>query len=239
MRFAYVKVLREVTERQQVFEFNELSPEVQEKKIEEYRKAEADWFWDFFDFEIKDSWEAIADLLGAELRYEYQFWGHSYTELRATHIDDEVLELEDSRAMAYIWNNWIEPNIKGKYIVGCKTNKGFTYNCVGKDSKSYYSKVTKEFSCPTGFCYDMVLWDAWEQWKSDFKLHQNRKRGDRWIRMDVADFLTILEDKMTKMVMDEAEYRDSDEFIKEELQERGEYFADGSDANIVTVTEVA
>ena len=60
MRMAYVKVLREVTEKQQVFEFKELSPEVQEKKIEEYRKDNEDWFWDFFEWEIKDSWEAIA-----------------------------------------------------------------------------------------------------------------------------------------------------------------------------------
>ena len=146
--------------------------------------------------------------------------------LGVKHIDDEVLELEDSRAMAYIWNNWIEPNFKGKYY--------------HKPCYERHGTAIKEFDCPlTGVCYDMVLWDAWEEWKAKFKRHQNEKRGDRWIRMDVADFLTILEGRMTKMVMDEAEYRDSDEFIKEELQERGEYFADGSEADVVTVTEVA
>lgn len=219
MRFAYVKVLREVTEKQQVFEFNELSPDVQEKKIEEYREANAEWVWDFFDFEVKDSWKAIADLLDANLRYEYQFWGYSYTKLD-TNIEYAVLELEDSRAMAYIWNNWIEPNIKGKYYY--------------KSCHERYGTAIKEFSCPfTGVCYDMVLWDAWEEWKSDFK----KSHGKYAITVD--NFIDILEHKMTKMVMDEAEYRDSDEYIKEELQERGEYLDDGSEANFVTVTEVA
>ena len=226
-RMAYVKVWKQVVEKHEVMRFEELSEEVQEKLIEEESKKEDPCFWDFFDAEIKESWEAIADLLSAKLKYSYDTCSYSYTELLDC-LDFDVAELKDSRAMAYIWNNWIEPALKGKYIGDLTKNNPHKFT-------PYYSKITKHLDCCfTGICYDNALVDAWEEWKSEFR----RRYG--WSHMDVEDFVKILQDKMTDYVMKEAEYRTSDEYYKEELIARENwYFENGEIADVENVVEVA
>ena len=131
----------------------------------------------------------------------------------------ELDQQEGKRAYAYIWNNFIEPNIKPKYIIGCRIKDKFHYGCVGKDSINYYSKVTKEFNCPfTGYCADMVLWDAWESFKKDFTKDTN-----------VVNFISEVEYNTEKFLDDEDDYYYSDDYIKDiadglEFTEEGEIY---------------
>lgn len=227
-RMAYVKVWKQVVEKHEVMRFEELSEDVQEKLIEKKQEKNTNdtFFWDFFDAEIKESWEAIADLLSAKLDYSYDTCSYSYTKLKR--YDDGEYELQDSRAMAYIWNNWIEPALKGKYIGDLTKNNPHKFT-------PYYSKITKHLDCCfTGICYDNALVDAWEEWKSEFR----RLYG--WSHMDVEDFVKILQDKMTDYVIKEAEYRESKEYAKEELEDEDVwYFENGEIADVENIVEVA
>ena len=209
-----VYVTKRVIEEREVFTFEDLPEEVKDKLIKEERSCEDDWFWDFFDDEIKFSWKAIADVFNAKLDYEYSLCGNSYTKLK-TNLEEEVLSLEDNRAMAYIWNNWIEPNLKGRY-----------YSMSHKERRS---NIKMEFDCPfTGVYCDNVLWDAWEEWIKEYR--RCAKKGSY---VDVDDFIHILEGAMTKVVTDEAEYKVSDEYISEEIASREDfYFEDGEIAEI-------
>ena len=61
--------------------------------------------------------------------------------------------------------------------------------------------------CPfTGFHADMILWDAWEEFK---------KRLNKDI--DIYDFYAIVEEAVRKFLDEEDEYYYSDEYIIDEI----------------------
>ena len=216
---AQVKVLRYITETANVYRFEELPEEVQEKLVEKSQNKEDAFFWDFFEDEIRLSWEAIADLMGCNLDYSYSLCSYSYTKLAGREYED-FWELSGVRAMAYIWNNWIEPNLQGKYLGHKKNTSEFT---------PIYSKLTRLFNCPfTGCIWDGVLITAWTLFKFDLQ-HGHKK-------LTVADFKEMLEQEMTSQVMQEAEYRTSKEYHRERLASGDEwYFADGSAADVQSI----
>ena len=218
-----VFVSKVVKEWRSVYHFEDLKEDVQEKLVKEEQESNCTdpWFWDFIDFE--DSYKAIADVLGAKLKYSYDTCSYSYTELLDC-LDFDVAELKDSRAMAYIWNNWIEPNLKGKYY----STKGRWIN--GKYCyKHRYSKIKKSIDdCPfSGIFWDNVFADAWDEWKAEYKRRAGRSH------VDVDDFVKILQDKMTDYVIQEAEYKESEEYAREHLMESDTlYYENGTEADV-------
>ena len=98
---------------------------------------------------------------------------------------DEEMELSGRRAIAYVWNNYIETALTGKY-----------YSTTGKyidnkyEYKYTYSKCTKEFNCPfTGTYKDYNLYYTWKEFIEKMRTNPNLK---------VSDFIEMLADRITK-----------------------------------------
>lgn len=182
-----------------IYNFEELSEEAKKNAIEnvrdEYTNDQNPWAE-----ENINSIRAITEAMDCD--YEIDDYNHVNLYFDNEYAE-EVLNLEGNRACAYIWNNFIEPNIKPKYICDCKN--------VG-----YYSKVTKEFNCPfTGYCADMLLWDAWESFKKNFTKYTN-----------VVNFISEVEYTIEKFLNDEDNYYYSDDYIKDVIEAEGIEFTE-------------
>jgi hypothetical protein len=191
---------------------------VQKKLIADYHERQTSDFWWFFEDEIKYAWQAIAEVIGAKLDYEYSLCSYSYTHLND--IDDDILRLKNNRAISYIYNNWIEP-----YLASEKTHK---YRRDGEMliEIEHISKISKYYNCPfTGTIYDNALMDAYKDFLDRFKLEKAYSG-----QMTVGYFVEILEAHMTRFVLADAEYQASDECAIEylsayEYNEEGEKIA--------------
>lgn len=200
-----VLVTKVVEEEREVFSFNELSKEVQEKLIKKYREEQSESDIYFELEEVINSFKAIAIHCGFTFECEYNV-GYQYTKLTTS---EEVDELIGVRAYAYVWNNYIEPNLIGKFLKFI-------------DDEVYYSKITKVMKYPfTGVCFDYVLFEAFNRFKDSFTLNST-----------VGDFISILEDVMNKTVDSEIDSKTSDEYIADCLSADNYYFADGEIANL-------
>lgn len=124
--------------------------------------------------------------------------------------EDEAMILSGKRAMAYVWNNYIEPNLEGKYIFNGWCNE---------KSRLYHSKVTKWFDCPfTGLCTDMLLWDAWLYWKDEVRKFNTEQTVEGFI----CRVQYIINDYLKK----DRDYFLSDEYAMEYLLDMGEVFTE-------------
>ena len=198
-----------------IYNFEELNVEAKKKAIEnvrdKYTNDQNPWAE-----ENVNSIRAITEAMDCD--YEIDDYNHVSLYFDSEYAE-EVLSLEGNRAYAYIWNNFIEPNIKPKYICGCKIDGKFHYGGVGKGSVSYYSKVTKEFNCPfTGYCADMLLWDAWESFKKDFTKYTN-----------VVNFISEVEYTIGRFLDDEDNYYYSDDYIKDVIEAEEIEFTENGD----------
>mgnify|MGYP003507507448 CR=1 FL=1 len=109
--------------------------------------------------------------------------------------DYERLEISGVRAYKYVYNNFIWPNIKGKYIFSGKLSK--------------HSKVLKEFSCPfTGYCLDAALYIVFKKFQNDIKSGYNTT---------VSEFIDMVAGELSKEISDDYNYQVSDEAIKETI----------------------
>ena len=200
-----VLVTKVVEEEREVFSFNELSKEVQEKLIKKYREEQSESDIYFELEEVINSFKAIAIHCGFTFEYEYNV-GYQYTKLTTS---EEVDELIGVRAYAYVLNNYIEPNLIGKFLKFI-------------DDEVYYSKITKVMKYPfTGVCFDYALFEAFNRFKDSFTLNST-----------VGDFIYILENVMNKTIDSEIDSKTSDEYIADCLSADNYYFADGEIANL-------
>lgn len=197
------------------FKFSELSDNAKANAIENYRQENFTDQNPWAD-ENAESIRAIAEAM--ECEYEIDSYNHVNMRFN-NYYEEEILALKGNRAYAYIWNNFIEPNLMPKYITGCFVDKKLHYGAVGVNSKHYYSKVTKEFNCPfTGYCGDMILWDAWESFKKDFTKDTI-----------VLNFISEVEYTIEKFLDSEDEYYYSDEYVIDCIEADGTEFTENGD----------
>ena len=143
-----------------LYSFNELSNEAKETAINAVRNRNDNNQF-YFD-EIIESVKKLADVFNLK-------FGREYTDIRTSHIDDNILQLQGLRLHKYIVNNYYNELFKAKYLKSggvIDTKKPFhrmmkqrliEANCPnkGKYSISYYSNTAKDNSCVlTGVCYD-------------------------------------------------------------------------------------
>lgn len=211
-----------------VYTISELSPEAKEKAIDDRRVANSSGFW-FWTDDYKSSFREMGECLGFKIvDHCYDLCGSSYTELE---LEDEDLPLMDvRRTMAYVYNNWIAPYL-GKHR-NYSDNNTVKLECDKDDlRKMGFKKYRFEdmWWCPfSGHSADYLLLDAYR----DFCTNWVRSGREKELVFD--DFMTCLGRHMTKTIMDEAEYRESDEGIERELADEGILFLkDGSIAEIV------
>ena len=185
-----------------VYNFNELSDEAKEKAIETHR-------FDFVDEWSAENWEsvkAIANACGLNIITNiYNDTGFANFELQedADNYND-IIVLHGSRAMAYIYNNWIMPNMKGKYYAtpGKWINGAYTYTHTR-------SKCTLEFSCPfTGYYMDDCLIIAYKKFCECVRINP---------LFDIGDFVDILSECVSECLQNDYNYSISDEHMAELL----------------------
>lgn len=186
-----------------LYAFDELSSEAQEKAIEEQRDKHCEDFWDSVEDEI-DALKDIADAIGAN-KYDYHLdtCSPSYVTFEFNTYDFDFEDLKDVRALKYIYNNFVMPFIKGKnYSTSGKYING-TYNYKHKQSKAIF-----EFIPASGMSIDYIVFNIYKEYVENIRKH---------ISFDVADFISDVESKLAKTIVDNAEYNDSEEVWKERL----------------------
>ena len=217
-----------VTVEEEVFPFSELSEEAKAVAIENRRKSNDFDFWSFSG-EIIDSFKEIGAELGFSVsNYCYDLCGYSYTSLRLNDSSD-LEDMDVRRTLAYVWNHWIEP-----YLGIHKNSKGGYPTLVPDEAQKRRMRWSRDpkaaywngpFSGEN--MYDGLILETYDEFSKEMS-HRKPKQGACF-----HGFLKVLGEKMTKTVMDEAEFRNSDEGISEELIANDVLFlADGSVAEL-------
>jgi len=174
-----------------IYSFNELSEEAKEKALQDYRDNQTEIFW--IDEIVKSLKALFENCSGITLKDyslgEYNSW------IRVSFANEEVENFYGKRAMAWIENNLLS-NIRISYY-GNKRKELRQYG------KYYYAGQIKP--CPfTGYYTD-----------DDFlnSLLQNIREGT-----DLKTAFECLADVCQKIIQNESEYQQSEEYIAEFFQ---------------------
>ena len=211
--------MRKIIKEFNVYSFEELSQDAKQNAIEQYRNSK-DWLdW---EQENNESCEAIAAALNCTFRTE-TYDGISINVILETgerygEYVDKILELTGTRALAYICNNFIDPNLKGKFY----STPG-SYDASGNyQYKKRYSKVQYGIEdCPfTGYCMDCNLFEAYQEFL---------KRIKSGCKLTVGDFIEMVENRLSKDWTSNNEGQQTDEYITDAITSNEyEYLEDGS-----------
>lgn len=171
-----------------LYSFDELTDEAKLAAIDDYREKYMSYYpWEDYD---NNTIKTICRILNVEPFYINTF--HSFN---TNAIDEDILELTNNRALAYIMNNYISPYFKGKYI--SKTM-----------NKSRYSKVFSEFRL-TGYDLDYTMIDALKAFKEDLK---------KGYTLTIKDYINFVGTAIEKSLEDDYSYWLSDESVKENIK---------------------
>jgi len=182
-----------------LYEFSELSAEIQEKVIEKYRetnqKEGIPW-----QSEIEESFEKFANIFN--IQWELIDYEEPDRNRYSVELEDNIKELTGLRLAKYIWNNYKSYLYKGKYYF--LWSKKEPYHAL----KSRRSKILLDNCCVlTGVCYDDELLHP----IYDFLENPN----------DNVNFEKLLEnciDSLCESIQKEIDYINSDETIIEEIE---------------------
>ena len=196
------------TIRIKIYEFNELNENAKQNAIEWYRNQCLDH--DFVYDDMHKTVEEFNDLFGTKEGY------NSWLDFSTSNIEDSVLNLKGFRLQKYIWNNYGYKLFKGKYCGSLNSNNVFYHARIrskvyknGNVYNPYYSGITKDTSYTlTGMCYD----DDMLKPIYDF-LNSRNPEGTTF-----EDLLNECFYAAKKTIENEVEYRNTDEFIIEEIE---------------------
>lgn len=199
------------TIRTKVYQFNELTEKAKEVAINWYRNSNDDGY--LYSDEIIESVKAVCELFNLKT-------GREWSNIRTSHIDDNIMELKGIRLYKYIVNNYWNSLFKRKYL-GCigdnrvikhrmsKTNfydmkKGARVN----SSNFIYSNIQYDNSCTlTGVCYDMdILQPVY-----DFLEKPNTSTT-------FEDLMNEIESAISKTFQQNEDWVNSDEYITEQIE---------------------
>lgn len=141
------------TIKTKVYKFHELSEAAKDVAVSNYMNSGYD-YQEYYN-EIIDSVKAMIVLFNLKT-------GRQWSDLKYSHIEDNVLELKGIRLYKYLINNYYRDLFKPKYIKSidreikcrqfiCKVNQDYR----GEKYTMLYSKLKKDNCCVlTGICYD-------------------------------------------------------------------------------------
>lgn len=195
-----------------LYKFDELSEAAQQKAINNERENLDHQF--IYD----DAYSTVKEF---NLLFDTEEGRNSWLDCRTENIKDEVLDLKGFRLQKYIWNNYKNQLFKGKYYsLWSKKEKSYKHYKEGYPVlKSRRSKVLKDYSCVlTGMCYDndilSPIYDFLE------------KRDFANCSTNFQELLNGCFYEIKKTIENEIEYRESDEAIKEEIQDQDQDFTE-------------
>lgn len=205
----------EITKTELLYTFDELSETAKENAISLYR-SEQD-----LNYMLDEEYESIkniADAIGCTFELNSYCDYEINLDFYYGNKPDSEMELAGRRAVAFIWNNYINPNLKGKYYStgGKYINGKYTY-------KNRYSNCIKEFNCPfTGLYMDNDLYITFQKFCDEMKSNNNLK---------VSDFIEMLADQLSSDWNAQVDWLLSEDHIKEEIEVNEMYFySDGTAA---------
>jgi hypothetical protein len=192
-----------------LYGFNELSDEAKEHAIQKHRmNGGTD-----MQFAYDDAYETVKkfhDIFGTNESRD------SWLYLRTDHICDSRLSLQGLRLHKFLINNYYHILYPKKYIghinkdIKHRMAKSGTF---GKGYTFFYSHINREKSCSlTGMCYDLDMLKPMH----DFIEHPTD--------ISYEDLLHECVWSLKKSLEKEETYRNSDEFISEELIANDCYF---------------
>ena len=183
-----------------VYSFDELSEGAKQTALDEFRYSKNDNSY-YFD-EVITSVKKMADIFGLK-------FGRAYTDLRFSHIEDDILNLSGLRLQKYIYNNFYDELFAPKmFFLWSKKEKSLKYH---KEDfpvlKRRYSKILKTNECVlTGVCYDMDILQP---------VYDFLSKPDKNITLE--DLFRIIEHRIDNCFYNTKEWLNSDEFITEEI----------------------
>jgi len=210
------------TVRVKVYQFSELSEQAKENAICQYRNSER-YNQHYFD-EVIESVKAVCELFNLKT-------GREWTDIRTSHIEDNILELKGVRLYKYIVNNYWSSLYKRKFLgsIGdnrvikhrmSKTNfydmsKGARVN----SSNFIYSNIQFDNCCTlTGVCYDNDILQP---------IYDFLKRPN--LSTTFEDLIQEIESAISRTFDNTETWLNSDEFIRDEIEANEyEFKADGS-----------
>lgn len=204
------------TIRTKVYKFSELSKQAKENAVNNYRNE--GYYNQFYFEEVIESCKAMAYL------FDLKF-GRGYTDIRCSHINDDILELKGIRLLKYVVNNYWQYLFKGKYYGKLvDTFKDGSKIPVSKEHPAglrhvkRYSKCTFENSCTlTGVCYDNDILQP---------VYDFLKRPG--LSTTFEDLIKDIENAIQKTFDEVQDWINSDEFIQDEIEANEyEFTADG------------
>ena len=189
-----------------IYAFNELSDDAKKQAIKNYRNKGYDNSF-YFD-EIISSVKKMVDLFNLKT-------GNRYSDLRFSHIDDDILQLSGVRLYKYILNNYGNDLFKPAYIKTIARKvywRQFAikhYETYKKEPRtSIYSRIKKHNDCVlTGVCYDNEILGP---------VYQFLKKPDQ--KTTFEDLLNDIESAISKTFNDCEEWINSDEFITDTIE---------------------
>ena len=201
-----------------IYTFDELSYTAQQNVISNYWNNTT---WDDLPYLEEDlsSIKAIAAAMGVTYELNNYCGLEINLDFYYGNKPEEEMELCGKRAIAYIWNNFIEPNLTYKQYW---TN--LTYDENNKvHFKKRVSKCQKHFSCPfTGTCFDDTLYGTFQQFCKKIKNGEVLK---------VSDFIESVANNLSKDWNSNIDYIFSEEYIKEDIEINNiEFYEDGTAA---------
>ena len=210
------------TVRTKVYQFNELSEEAKQKAIEQYRNNDH-YHQHYFD-EIIDSVKAVCELFNLKT-------GREWSDIRISHIDDNIIELKGIRLYKYIVNNYWNSLYKRKYLGSIGNNKVIKHRmsktnfydmnkgAIVNSSNFIYSNIRFDNSCVlTGVCYDNDILQP---------VYDFLKRPD--LSLTFEDLIQDIESAILKTFNNTEKWLNSDEFITDEIEANEyEFKADGT-----------
>jgi len=214
-----------------VYSFNELNPEAQQTAIDNYRNngIYTQYNWDEAHKSVKEFCKVFNVSTGSR----------SWLDVYTGQVDDNILELKGLRLRTYLINNFWSQIYTPKYLkhselrteAPTKWHRMRGYRKIeqgpnkGLISVTYYSSLKREYSCPlTGVTWDMDLLDPIVKFIDKYREYPSA---------EYQTFKDLLEDGFSglkKTLEDEDEYKNSDEAIREDLENNeNEYTEDGEE----------
>ncbi len=186
------------------------------EELDEHGKEFArDWFKNNImeygyncDEDCQKSTNAIAEAIGLEW-VDQGYAGDVNVTFKGT-----ALHLRGKRALSYVWNNWIKPNLKGKYYGKTVWANGSAL------TKSRRSKCQFSWDCPlTGYCMDMVMVEAFDKFCGAYR---------KDLQVETDRFIKILETLISKEWADQRQGELSDEYVEDNIVANAyEFTSDG------------
>jgi len=204
------------TVRTKVYKFNELSEQAKQKAIDTFRSNDNEV--NFYAEDICNSAKKVIKLFNLKT-------GNEYSDIRTSHIDDNILQLSGVRLYKYIINNYYSDLFTPAYIKTidkewhcklfiCKVKTGMD----GNKYTQVYSKTKKDNSCVlTGLCYDMDIL------KPIYDFLEKPSKGTTF-----EDLMNEIGNAISKTYSDNDDWVNSDEFIIDTIESNDyEFTQDG------------